>query len=250
VLAITTYNRCAYLRQCIKTWVDTRSPDVSWRLIVADDGSTDSTLNFISSLHIPDTTIDIIKNNRDGVHHQTNTILKCLDNSKFDLCFKVDDDVYFEYPSWDMLYYKAILDSGYEHLCLYDPTWKHAKTKVDHGALVGLTDATSVMGCFFTLTQNIINKVGFFDTKQFGKSGLGHTDYTARCCRAGFNEYSAPLDVRGSYKFIRLQSRENYRPAVSMAIRNKENTEEVLQRKLTLVQNQKRMYVQYWNPNE
>ena len=101
VIAITTYNRVEYLKKCIHTWVETKNNNVSWVLVVADDGSTDGTLDYLSSLNIENTTIVILQNNRLGVHQQMNTILSSLENTEYDFCFKVDDDITFLKPGWD-----------------------------------------------------------------------------------------------------------------------------------------------------
>ena len=42
-LAITTFNRLNYLKACLDSWIQTRSIDVDWTLIIADDGSDDGT---------------------------------------------------------------------------------------------------------------------------------------------------------------------------------------------------------------
>lgn len=245
VLAITTLNRMNYLQQCIKTFNSTKTKNADWTLIIADDGSTDGTIDYLNSLTMSDVNIKIIKNNHRGIHHQTNTIIKELESFEFDVCFKCDDDVYFVRPGWDLLYYKEIYRTGYDHLNLYQPEWRPPIHQKMIKGLMSMATVEKSQGCFFTLTKEIIRKVGFVDTQQFGYTGLGHIDYLARCCRAGFNRHDAPLDVKNSQLYIKLQKGKNYKPAISMDIRNKENNQKTLNKKLSLIRNPKRMYIPY-----
>ena len=51
VLGITTYNRCDYLQACLESFLQTRNTDHEWVVIVADDGSTDDTLEYLENLN-------------------------------------------------------------------------------------------------------------------------------------------------------------------------------------------------------
>jgi len=53
VLGITTYNRCDYLRACLESFLQTRNANHEWVVIVADDGSTDDTLEYLENLNFP-----------------------------------------------------------------------------------------------------------------------------------------------------------------------------------------------------
>ncbi len=66
------------------------------------------------------------------------------------------------------------------------------------------------MGCFWTFTPNVLEKVGYYDLLNFGVSGNGHTDYTIRCCRAGFNRNKTLFDLYESSEFIAMQD-EGYK---------------------------------------
>jgi hypothetical protein len=245
VLAITTVNRVHYLRDCIDTWATTRCKSVNWKLIVADDGSTDGTIDYVESLNIPNVEIMLIRNKKRGVHHQVNTIIKALNQTHFDVCFKVDDDVLFAKPDWDIVYYTEIIRTGYDHLCLYQPEWRKGRSVKTYNGLVSMIDIDNVQGAFYTLTKNVIKEVGYMDTKNFGLTGLGHVDFTARCCRAGFNIIESPLDVVDSKDYIKLQKGNNYQSAIPMTWRNKENTSAVLRKKRAMVKDASRKHVPY-----
>jgi len=52
VLAVTTWNRLDFLQSFLKSFFDTRSLRYDWVLIVADDGSTDGTIEYLENLRI------------------------------------------------------------------------------------------------------------------------------------------------------------------------------------------------------
>lgn len=224
VLAVSTYNRLPYLKECIETWRATKGDDHTWELIIADDGSTDGTLEYCSSLNCI-----LINNNRQGVNHQTNTIIKQLTKMQYDICFKVDDDVMFIQSGWVDLYITAIGESKFDHLVLSEP--KRCKAMMQHagydgkqvinGIISGVSDSIHVLGCFYTLTPEIIKRVGYFDIMGFGPQESGHVDYTRRCCQLGHNDLSVPYDATGSERFIRFKDGGNYTPSIANEMRNR-----------------------------
>jgi glycosyltransferase involved in cell wall biosynthesis len=211
---------------------------------VADDGSSDGTLNYLDKLKIKGVEIIVLKNKRRGVHHQANTIIKKLNSMQFDVCFKVDDDVFFAKAGWDTKYFTEIVRTGFDHLVLYQPEWRKARHNRTYNGLVSMIDIDNVQGAFYTITKRVIKDVGYMDTKNFGLTGLGHVDFTARCCRAGFNRIETPLDIEGSKNHIKLQ-KVAYKSAIPMAWRNRENTSAVLRRKASLVKLSTRKFIAY-----
>ena len=106
VLGVTTYNRLGYLKSCLEGWYNTRDVNSDWILVVADDGSTDGTLEYLESTWVnsvlPNIDVKVIKNQRHGVHHQANQILKYASGMDFDFGFKIDDDIQFLKSVWDL----------------------------------------------------------------------------------------------------------------------------------------------------
>jgi glycosyltransferase involved in cell wall biosynthesis len=92
-MAVTTFNRVNFLKECLKTWLETRNKNHEWFLIIADDGSLDTTIDFLYSFEYENKII--IKNQRNGIANQTNTIFQVLEKIDFDVCFKCDDDILF-----------------------------------------------------------------------------------------------------------------------------------------------------------
>ena len=208
VVAVTTYQRLDYLHDFFRTFLTTRNLFFEWEILVADDGSTDGTLEYLSKLQgfIPE--ITVISNNRSGVAHQTNTILDHLANSEFDYCFKCDDDLLFLTAGWDTAYIAAIEKTGQQHLCHYSGEWKQSELTDENEDLVAHSDLWGVQGAFFTLTPEIINSVGYFDEISFGLRGWAHIDYSIRCWRAGLAGETTVMDIKNSNDYIIL----NYDP--------------------------------------
>lgn len=208
VIAITTYQRIDYLHDFLKTFLLTRNIFYNWNIIIADDGSSDGTLSYITKLKDVLPELTLISNNRSGVAHQTNTIFRSLQNIEFDCCFKCDDDILFLKPGWEDIYLSAIHLSGQQHLCHYSNEWKASNFQEEGEMLVAHSDILGVQGAFFTITPEIIKKIGFFDEISFGLRGWAHIDYSARCCRAGLAGSATVMDVKNSNDYIIL----NYDP--------------------------------------
>lgn len=227
VFAVKTYNRIYYLRTCLQTWLETRNPDYQWVVIVADDGSTDGTLEYLDGLMLPDE-LHIIRNKRRYTAGQANSIFELCRRIDFDVGFNVDDDVVFLRRGWDDLYLGAMRKSGYPHLSyLHKSYWESVQARRDPGfvrspplidqtgTLEGLTDVYRCMGALFTFTPEVLERVGAADEANFPVHGEWDIDYSARCARAGFNSIEPFWDARDSNDYIEIQNSldENYRCA-------------------------------------
>ncbi|QSE98404.1 glycosyltransferase family 2 protein [Fulvivirga lutea] len=250
ILAVTTYNRLSFLKNLLDSFCENINSE--WQLIIADDGSTDGTLEYLGKLHIPKVSVTIIKNNRKGIHYQFNTIIKELENIDFDYCFKCDDDIEFIRPGWEDIYINAIQESGYHHLCHFDTSWRPEKNlipPVKKDPLISHCEGKDVQGSFFTLTPKVIKKVGYMDVENFGFRGVGHIDYTLRACRAGFNDINHPFDVQVSNEYITHQNAD-YKSAMNLHIQNALEDDTDTQRKYELIKDQSRIYVGYNENNK
>ena len=112
------------------------------------------------------------------------------------------------------------------------------------GNLISNCIPKQIQGAFYTITQGVIDKVGYFDEQQFGASGLGHIDYSFRCCRAGFNVLSSPFDVVNSNQFIQLQSIHSYVSATSSKEKANATSEDKIAMKEQLLK-MDRVYIPY-----
>lgn len=229
MVALKTFNRVDYLRQSIESLCATAS-DRAFEIIVAvaDDGSTDGTLDYLRDLAIP-FEFHIIKNKRAYVAGQFNSIVRLGMQLSVDFYFIADDDIYFKKSGWMEGYIEAAEQSGFDHLCHFNlphfeqickrnsepfPPQKRVHRIHALEAHVGVGRA---MGALFTLTPKVIENVGFADEVNYFVRGGWHGDYSARCCRAGFNELERFWDWRDSNEYIELQNtrEENYRSSIS-----------------------------------
>ncbi|NEP75193.1 MAG: tetratricopeptide repeat protein [Okeania sp. SIO2G4] len=258
IFAIKTWNRLDYLQKCIESFLTTRSLDFEWVVIIADDGSTDGTVGYLQSLTIPHE-LHVIYNHGVYACGQTNTIFDLSMLIGFDLAFHVDDDIFFIQSGWDKLYAEAVKSSGYEHLCYRnwqqylnlkrkqsDPNFQLAEPTYDSsGKCESIVDVFSCDGSFFTITPNVINRVGYTDEKNFPIRGQWHIDYSARCARAGFNTEKHFFDAKNSNEYIELQANsENYRCSLPWNENYKKTKEpEELKRRNLVVKNSNRIYV-------
>jgi len=249
ITAITTYNRLKYLKKCIKTWNNTRSKHRTTTLIIADDGSTDGTLEYLKNLVISDVDIHILTHDRRGVHHQVNKIFELCSTLNFHFGFKIDDDLIFLRPNWDNAYYEVAMSSGYHHLNFFDENWwkrKHTNKlrSFNKGQLSSKIENTELQGAFWTFTKEVIKKVGYFDLTNFGLCGLGHIDFSWRCSRAGFNDINHIFDLTKSFTYLKLIS-ENYIHSVPDIVKKKDsNFPQDINRKLQKMREQ-RVYIPY-----
>lgn len=205
VFCITTYNRLRYLRECIETFLKTKNSNHEWTLIIADDGSNDGTINYLKKLFIENIPVIVIFNRKTHITRQTNSLFEVCNYLNFDFGFKVDDDVLFKESGWDDKYIEAWQKYNYDHLVYHNQKCKWGKLKDDKGDIISYMNANDSLGCFFTFTPKVFEKVGFFDEEKFKGPGYSHIEFTIRCCRAGFNNGGKLYDIKNSNKYIYIR---------------------------------------------
>ena len=217
VTGVTTLDRKEYLESFVKDWLKTTDSSPNSTLIVADDGSTDGTLEWLrEDLDLGQSRLVVIRNDGSGIARQSNSIIDFV--SQMDplpsAVFMCNDDIRFLKRGWDDAYFFAMQQSGFDHLVYFNPEWKppsHAEGSPRFEGLFSSCSARDAMGCFYTLTPELISKIGFFDEGSFPVRGHSHVDYTLRACRVEANDSQYLYDISDSNGYIGMVMRDGYR---------------------------------------
>lgn len=217
-IGVTTYNRIEYLRNFINSFEETRNTEYKWCLIIADDGSTDGTIEWLREDFDPlDYGLVVIRNDSLGIARQSNSIFRKMMSMRVErkrVLFMCNDDIRFDKVGWDDLYFESIKEHGIDHLVYFNPDWKAPKfEEYKHGynPLISYCNAYDVMGCFYTVTEDLIDKIGYFDEEEFPVRGHSHVDFTIRACRSNQNFLESTFDAMNSNDYISMEERESYK---------------------------------------
>tara|TARA_B110000046_G_scaffold156802_1_gene167776 strand:- start:14955 stop:16763 length:1809 start_codon:yes stop_codon:yes gene_type:complete len=236
ILLVTTFNRLQYLKRFVNSWNNTKSDSI-WKLIIADDGSTDGTIKYLEVLE-KNEDVEVIYSCKRDVCYQKNILLNKLVDYEFDMAFICDDDVFFKKSGWHIKYYNTAIRTLYHHLVFYDSSWK-LSNNLDVPFNLGLVESRmkpeNCQGAFFTVTKELLNRVGYFDRNSFGFRGLEHVDYSLRASRAGFNDSTKIYDIADSNEFIELQGATNYVKSISFEDESKLIAEDLIRRKADIL---------------
>jgi len=252
VTAVTTIDRKEYLEQFIHSWNKSRDKSANQMLIVADDGSSDGTLEWLcDELEIEDYKLVVIRNDSLGIARQTNSIIDYVSNLHFrpDAIFMCNDDIRFLKKGWDNSYSRAMSNSGYDHLVYFNPNWKepsHNEGSPRFSELLSSCTARDAMGCFYTLTPRLIERLGFFDEDSFPVRGHSHVDYTLRACRLEANDTQYLYDISGSNELIGMIMRDGYKRThrtLSVWERKISTSDESLARRESILLSEGRVFV-------
>lgn len=209
VIGIITFNRCEYLKKCIKSLIKTFDKTVNYTIIIADGNSKDETIDFINNLSFDDNiSLIIINNQKHFIYRQSNSILKFCSELKFDFGFLINDDIIFKKIGWDISYYNAYLKTNYDHLVYFDKKFKKQDHQINDKYLQSYCKAENCQGAFFTFTKKVVNDVGYFDEENFKIRGHSHIDFTLRCCRLNFNDIVNLYDLRNSENYLELNNND------------------------------------------
>lgn len=243
-IGITTYSRLVYIKKLIQSILDTSQEHHKYIIAINDDGSQDGTVEYLRGLEDTENIeFRLFFSQGKGSYFGSNTIFSISDSIEYDLGFSLDDDLYFLKSGWEDLYYNAYKESGFDHLSHYSLGWSlENKKPIIKGSLQSLTDVYNSQGAFYTFTKKTIDKIGYIDTKVFGKRGEGHRDWSLRACRVGMNNKETFWDAKDSHKYIRLHPKKGYitTPMYDESIREANETEE---QKKEAIQDESRVYI-------
>lgn len=173
-IGVVTYNRRGHLEACLrKIRAHTRTDHV---LLVADDGSDDTTREFCEAEGVR-----LVTGANRGVCWNKNRALFALEALGCDPILLVEDDCYPEQDGWDFEWRVATTLHGhvsYAHPKLQEWTLAGSGTALDPFVNNKATAQVS------SISGALLRQVGFFDTR-FRGYGVGHAEWTTRIKRAG-----------------------------------------------------------------
>lgn len=173
-IGVVTYNRRPYLELCIKKIQEFTSGD--YTLLVADDGSTDDTVEYCKT-----NKIRVISGKNRGVCWNKNRALFALEALGCDPILLVEDDCFPDQVGWEFEWRVATAVHG--HVSYFHPKlapWTLAGSGTPLDPYVN-NKATAQVA---SISGALLRKVGFFDTR-FQGYGVGHAEWTTRVKRAG-----------------------------------------------------------------
>jgi hypothetical protein len=207
VVGLVTKGQIHVATNFIKSFILTRSERFAWTLIVADRADDDKLLNQLIADHSNNTGLIYINCAQLSYAQSYNMIFECLQHMDWSFAFMARDAVFFKKRGWDDKYYDTSMSTNIPYLVHYS----HMLRNPTIGGVVNseknlqaYTDALRSMGHLFTITPEVIEKVGFFN-ELFTHDGHEDQEYTIRCCQSGFNNINTLFDIKDSNKLIEIR---------------------------------------------
>lgn len=208
----TSKRRIGVIEKSLQSIADIIHPNTS--VVVVNDGSVNKNhLDILNKFRNKFDFIDFESNK--GISSAKNAGIKHLYDLGCDVMFIMDDDIKLV-KGFGEFYLNAIKKTGIHHFCYRVPELnKHIIEKYTKNG-IDIVKTLHVNGAFFTITREIVNKVGYFKLLPY-RYGHEHTEYTGRIIKLT-NYCSGYLDVAGSDKFVNyigLDDRSDNFPAIN-----------------------------------
>jgi len=175
-LAVITFNRLSYLKQCIKALEDNNWGGARFKCVV-DDGRTqegyDMYLNYLAKKGIKVVT----KKENLGVAHTKNTALQFMVENNCEHLFTIEDDILMKYNKTCIAYVDYAKDKKLQHLnfALHGPLNKGKKAYIGSEVCV----YPDCVGAFSYYSKACIEAVGYMDENFHNV--WEHVEHTYRC---------------------------------------------------------------------
>jgi hypothetical protein len=195
-VGITTYNRKWKLEETLaRLRAVTPEP---FDLVVADDGSTDGTVEYLAG-----TGLDFVTGRNRGVAWNKNRALYTLFRRGHDAIVLLEDDAFPAERGWLAMWAEAA--RRYDHVN-YAGAWFPAEVFVrGDGSLDDPFITTASTAQVSAFSRRAVERVGFFDTR-FRGYGHEHVDLTQRMIRDGMGGTWQPAGDDGydRYEYVSL----------------------------------------------
>lgn len=192
-IGVTTFNRLDCLQKVVGSILD--FTDAAFDLVVADDGSTDNTVEWCRSMGI-----SVHSGPNRGIAWNKNRALYSLyERSQANVIVLLDNDCVVTKPDWATVWIDACEKWG--HINALHPTTALAlQSGQKPSEIVGGTGTAAdpylckkISGMCIGSSRNAIGKVGFFDSR-FKGYGHEHSEWTLRFRRFGYGVAEVKVD--------------------------------------------------------
>ncbi|MDQ2762190.1 MAG: glycosyltransferase [Pseudomonadota bacterium] len=191
-IGILTYNRLDKLKRSISALLKCTS--VPFHLVIADDGSSDGTPEFLESsgiARICGTNMGVCWNKNRLLYFLTN-VLAC------DAVLLLEDDSYPAQNGWEQPWIEAIRLHGHMN---YAGGWFGHFFRSGAGTPEDPVECKLISGQCVGYSSAAIRQVGYFDTR-FRGYGIGHVEHSWRMVHAGFGGRLDPQDADNPNYFL------------------------------------------------
>jgi glycosyltransferase involved in cell wall biosynthesis len=213
-IGITTFNRCHKLETCISRLQElTAQP---FRLVVADDGSTDATAAICAKRKLISVTgVNMgIAWNKNRALFLLHRILEC------DVIILIEDDTYPNRRGWETEWIEAAQKWGHIN---FGGGWFREGVLSGNGSVEKPFLSVSLSGQCAAFSERALSLCGYLDSR-FKSYGYEHAEHSARLVRAGFGG-EMRMTERGQLEphfyllaaDLTVQSDESYRDEASLA---------------------------------
>ncbi len=191
-VAVVTYNRSKNLGGILDAIRDTVPQGT--KLVVADDGSTDGTVDLVSQR----SDYVLLRGANKGVAHNKNRALFALQDC--DMIALIEDDLLPQQENWFSMYEQAVLYTGIHHFCrvqdnlLEEVMQDFAEAMSSQG--MSPIYGPSPRGDFTFLTKKVVKTVGGFNSAFMG-AGYAHGEWSHRVVKANLIHHPRKwVDIR------------------------------------------------------
>jgi hypothetical protein len=174
-IGVSTYNRKKLLIECVQRI--RALVKVPYRLVVADDGSTDGTVAWCRKNKVP-----VVAGSHRGIAWNKNRLLNRLMQTDAEIFVLLEDDTHPTASDWLVPWLQATRVWGHMNYCRNSPDFG---VYAGNGTPLDPFLCTIISAQCSTATRAAIEHVGYFDPR-FRGYGFEHTEWSWRMGRAGF----------------------------------------------------------------
>ncbi len=176
-IGIITYNRQAHVEHTLnQIAIHTRYPFVT--VAVADDGSTDGTLDMLQARN----TMRVTGTNMGAIWNKNRALFLLMELCRCDIVVLLEDDAFPAAESWEMEWMNAALRWGHANLA---GEWMQKHFLSGSGTAEDPILSTAVTAQCSVFSREALLFGGYFDPR-FKGYGHGHVEHSRRMVRVGY----------------------------------------------------------------